>query len=265
MKRIKTIHYSIDDVIEVFSELTKMQPKSIFDIPFFAFLLSLHRQYGIVVSCYCFFKRRTFSLSECTKSYRHEFEKNASWLKFGFHGYTGFEDYESQPLNESIQQYKEVILNLKEIVGEKALDTFPRIHRFKASQKFIRYLGSNSILSQTGLLAADDDRISYSLKPEDNKKLKQRHFLIKEHIIFLETTQRFDKLSPFWLKKLFTYRGGVFLLFTHEYLLLHQKPLKLKIKSHIIKNLMKLVCKLYTKKGYSFSFPMDIKEQLKAI
>lgn len=108
MKRIKTIHYSIDDVIEVFSELTKMQPKSIFDIPFFAFLLSLHRQYGIVVSCYCFFKRRTFSLSECTKSYRHEFEKNASWLKFGFHGYTGFEDYESQPLNESIQQYKEV-------------------------------------------------------------------------------------------------------------------------------------------------------------
>lgn len=178
MKRIKTIHYSIDDVIEVFSELTKMQPKSIFDIPFFAFLLSLHRQYGIVVSCYCFFKRRTFSLSECTKSYRHEFEKNASWLKFGFHGYTGFEDYESQPLNESIQQYKEVILNLKEIVGEKALDTFPRIHRFKASQKFIRYLGSNSILSQTGLLAADDDRISYSLKPEDNKKLKQRHFLI---------------------------------------------------------------------------------------
>ena len=54
------VHYSIDDVVGVFEELTKKQPDSIFELSFFAHLQHLHNKYGLVVSCYCFFRNGVF-------------------------------------------------------------------------------------------------------------------------------------------------------------------------------------------------------------
>ena len=113
------VHYSIYDVVGVFEELTKKQPDSIFELPFFAHLQHLHNKYGLVVSCYCFFRNGCFSLANCTRYYKTEFERNSSWLRFGFHGYTGCENYEIQALDESICQYRNVICNLRALVSNK--------------------------------------------------------------------------------------------------------------------------------------------------
>ena len=260
---MKVIHYSVDDVFGVFRSLTKLHPKSIFELPFFAYFQKLHQRYGLVVSCYCFFKKGDFSLCDVTRAYKKEFERNSSWLRFGFHGYTGSEDYNEQSLDESARQYRDVILNLREIVGEKCLDTFPRLHAFKASSDFLRYLESNDVLSLNGLLAADDDRNSYSLSALEDEKLKCRHLFLKGNLALLRTTQRFDSLMPSMQMKLFAYSGvGVIEFFTHELLLFNPKNLKNKVKSIIIKLLMKAACKYYKKKGYIFSFPMDYINQL---
>lgn len=251
------VHYSIDDVVGVFEELTKKQPDSIFDLPFFAHLQHLHNKYGLVVSCYCFFRNGCFSLANCTRYYKTEFERNSSWLRFGFHGYAGCENYETLALDECICQYQKVICNLRDIVGEKSLDTFPRIHTFRASRDFLHYLADNDILSLKGVLAADDDRISYSLTFSENEELKHQGILIKDNLCFLKTSQRFDGLGLHMQKKLFSHMGGYVILFTHEWLLYHPHNLKNKIKSVFIKQLMNIACKYYSKKGYCFAFPMD--------
>lgn len=256
---MKIIHYSIDDVISVFEDLTKVHPKSIFDISFFSFLRKLHLQYGAKVSCYCFCRKNNFSLKECTRDYKDEFEENASWLRFGFHGYSGKENYETQPLSESIRQYNDFAYDIKEIVGKKSIDFFPRIHSFKASGDFVEHLACNETYHIVGLLTADDNRVSYSLTSADDQKLRNYNYLERNGLLYLQTTQRFDSIEPFAVKKLFAHSGEQIILFTHEWLLTCPIGLKNKIKSMVIKQIMKAVCKYYVGKGYQFTFPMDIK------
>jgi len=255
---MRFIHYSIDDVIVGFQELTLNNPKTIFDIKLFNFLKHLHDQCGVKVSCYCFFKNDTFNISLCTRMYKSEFEANSSWLRFGFHGYTGKEDYNQQPLETSIKQYEETITNLIDIVGLKSIDTIPRIHTFSGSKEFLNFLGCNSILSIKGLLAADDERVSYSLSKQEDKKLKLENCLLEENFLLMRTFQRFDGIKPNKIIRLFRHKGGV-VLFTHEWLLNNPIGMKNKFKGIVVKKLMFVVANYYKKKGYQSAFPMDLK------
>lgn len=202
----KLLHFSVDDVIVSFKQLTETNPISIFEIPLFGYLKKMHENYGVVVSCYCFYTCGDFTLSNATRLYKQEFENNSSWLKFGFHGYTGRENYEEQDLKMSQRQFQEVICNLKEIVGPSSLDSFARIHTFQASYDFVCFLAQNGDYSLKGLLSADDSRISYSLSKCDNAQLKLDGWFQSDGLALLKTTQRFDSLRPSSLKRLFV--GG---------------------------------------------------------
>lgn len=202
----KIIHYSIDDTILVFKQLTEQLPKSIFELDMFSFLKKLHDKYGIVVSCYCFFKTEDFTLAACTRLYKEEFEANSSWLRFGFHGYSGNEDYVRQDIAVSSAQYEQVMYSLMEIVGESSIDRFPRIHTFQASQNFILWMNSYKHIPIVGLLTADDSRLSYSLNSQQCRQLNTVVTMEYEGIRFLRTTQRFDSLRLKKIKRLFN--GG---------------------------------------------------------
>lgn len=247
------IHISIDDVIRIFEELSLSKPKSIFDLPILAFFRNLHHKYGIVISFYCFYKKEDFSLSDCTRSYRDEFEKNSSWMRWGFHGFTGVENYDVQDPVVSVNQYLLVMNNLKEIVGNNSLDFFPRIHRFQASTSF-KHKMMCSKYPLIGLLAADDERISYDLNQSDVKILNMRYLLNIDKLFYLKTTQRYDSL--FKLYKIFRYRGAC-IFFTHEYMF-YPSSLKYKIKGLIIKKFIGFTSEFYYNKKYSFNFPMEI-------
>lgn len=119
-------------MINSFYELNTKLPQSIFRIEFFAFLHNLHTRTGCVVSCYCFYKKDGFCLADCPNSYRHEFESNSDRLKFGFHSYTGNEDYLHKDPSISLAQYDELMMSLERVVGKMSLDLFPRIHKFEA-------------------------------------------------------------------------------------------------------------------------------------
>ena len=130
---------------------------------------------------------------------------HSSWLRFGFHGYTGKEDYNQQPLEISKEQYEETIRNLIDIVGLESIDTIPRIHTFSGSKEFLNFLGCNNILSLKGLLTADDERISYSL-PKQVKETE--NYLRNENLLFIRTSQRFDGVKPRKIIRLFHHKGG---------------------------------------------------------
>ncbi|WP_296025151.1 hypothetical protein [uncultured Treponema sp.] len=84
---IQKIHFSVDDVINCFENLTRNEKKytSAFDEPFFAYIKSLHEKYDAKVSLYCFYEKEGFSLAECTERFADDFKASSSWLKFGFH------------------------------------------------------------------------------------------------------------------------------------------------------------------------------------
>lgn len=250
------IHYSIDDTIHVFKQLTEKQPNSIFDIDMFASLKKLHEKFGMVVSCYCFYQCEKFTLKDCTRSYKKEFESNSSWLRFGFHGYDGNEDYMVQNISLSITQYKQVMTNLVEIVGDVSIDKCPRIHTFRSSQNFISWMFSKSDFPIIGLLAADDCRLSYSLNGRQCKQLNATGELEFHGVKYWRTTQRFDSLTLRKILRLFTNLGGQQILFTHEWVF-YPTSLKLRLKAFIIKKIMLVTAFYYTKRKYLPLFPMD--------
>lgn len=252
----KLLHFSVDDVIVSFKQLTEETPCSIFDIPMFGYLRKMHERYGVAVSCYCFYTYEGFTLSNVTRWYRQEFENNSSWLKFGFHGYTGRENYNEQDLKMSQRQFLEVICNLKEIVGPSSLDSFARIHTFQASHDFVCFLAQNEYYSLKGLLSADDSRISYSLSKCNNAKLKLDGWFRSDGLALLKTTQRFDSLRPSNMKRLFV--GGQVLLFTHEWIFYTQRYFKLAVRAKLIKLLMNIVFRFYKKENYYNVFPIEI-------
>lgn len=237
------IHISIDDVIYVFKELTDTKPSSIFDVHFFHYFKRLHDKYGAVVSCYCFYRYADFTLASCTRIYRAEFEANSDWLRFGFHGYSGEEDYGTQDEGESKRQYDQVMNNLAEIVGIKSLDSTTRIHRFRATKEFMMYI-RHAKYPVCALLGADDNRLSYSLSVEENRVFTQKRYLNVNDMRIIRTTQRFDHLKPLAIFHLFTHLWGDKYFFTHEYYFFPASTL-MKIKGMIIKSLIQMTVIYY--------------------
>lgn len=84
---VQKIHFSVDDVITSFENLTKNESKykSVFDEPFFKYIKSLHDEFGAKISLYCFYEKDGFSLADCTNKFADDFSSSSNWLKFGFH------------------------------------------------------------------------------------------------------------------------------------------------------------------------------------
>lgn len=244
MSQYNILHISIDDTIRIFKELTERKPLSIFDLSFFHYFKRLHDKYGLVLSCYCFFQHGDFTLAECTRNYKAEFEANANWLRFGFHGFNGSEDYGMQNELVSKEQYEQLMDNLAEVVGMAALDSVIRIHRFKASKGFIRQIATYSKYPIQGLFGADDNRLSYFLSKKENELLVKNSFYKSECVMVLKTTQRFDSVKPSSIYCLFThFRGGKY-FFTHE-CYFFPTTVHMKIKAIIIKYLISFTLVYY--------------------
>lgn len=81
------IHFSVDDVITSFENLTKNESKykSAFDEPFLKYVKLLHDEFGVKTSLYCFYEKDGFSLADCTDKFAADFSSSSDWLKFGFH------------------------------------------------------------------------------------------------------------------------------------------------------------------------------------
>lgn len=91
----RIFHFSIDDTIEAFIDISNNKYESVFQNELFAWLKTLHDQYGLKTTCFVYYEGSGFSLSDCTDRFKSEFETNSSWLRFGFHTRNGNTTYES--------------------------------------------------------------------------------------------------------------------------------------------------------------------------
>ena len=228
------IHLSIDDFLFTFKDLTENQEKykSLFDQPIFGFFRNLHEAYGAAFSCYCFGEDTDtgFSLADVSRNYRKEFEENAYWLKFGFHGLNSEAVYGdnggTRQINRSAAQaaedYAYIVGQLVEVVGAGAIDKVPRIHFF-AGTKECCMAWRDAAYGIEGLLAADDDRYSYYHDENMRRRLLQEDVLRDEEcgLTFYRTHIRLEKeadVKVLW-EKIRSFAGKCQVIFTHEYYL----------------------------------------------
>lgn len=95
----KRAYFYIDDVIWLFRDLARKQPKSLFDNEFMKGLKSAHDKYGLKVQLNIFSRTDfyygvdEFNLCEMPDIYKQEWTQNSDWIKFGFHSRQEFPDY----------------------------------------------------------------------------------------------------------------------------------------------------------------------------
>ena len=164
------LHFSVDDFIDAFLDLKEHTYKSVFEQETFSQMRCFHQMFGFTFSCYCFYESQNGNLSEIPARYAEEFQENASWLRFGFHGRSAQSNYCSTLFSfgelidnptTAAEHYDMVIEQLVRITGGGAcIDRFPRIHYYAGSFEICRAWKKGAYGIQ-GLISAEDNRMCY--------------------------------------------------------------------------------------------------------
>ena len=246
----KIFHLSFDDVIQCFEDISENEYDSLFENSTFAWMKNVHDKYGVVISCYVYYEKEKFNLSQCTDKYRTEFANNSDWLRFGFHTINADTSYEEGII---IDDYNKTITELERIVSTQAIDNVIRLQSFKGS-----YDGMNELIRTAhepviGFLTADDKRKSYYLETEDNNYIYCHDVLKKENCYFISTDLRVEYITDVnqKLKELSTDAWNNQLnyleIFSHEW------ALSVEVRENIEK-----ICKYAAENGYKFQFFEDV-------
>lgn len=216
------IHFSIDDTLDVFKDITNNKYESIFENKTFKMCKNLHDRYGAVFSFYCFADLNNFKIKETTDCFSDEFMANSDWLKFGFHALNG-ESYLNLHDIEEKRDYDYVVSELIRITGSlDCIDNFVRLDRYVADEGSVKQLNEteNGIV---GLLAADDpDRQSYALNIEQMSKMYENDWLEYDSIVYTPTDIRLENIkndNQFYEALDSVCDQKNIIIFTHEWIL----------------------------------------------
>lgn len=226
------VHCSFDDVLWMFKDIMEHidEYNSIFCNPILGWMHEMHQKYGAVFSCYCFYNAwYDFCLSDMTDKFHREFEENAEWLRFGFHGYgfdeTGVDRTYENPKDVAVlcRDYELINQHLTRITSEKNIDTILRLSAFKGSEEGLLRLRQYGVM---GFLAAEnEERESYYLSKEACKRLYQegRFYDRERKIAFFRTGIRIENEENIEnrLEELSKIHAPI-IIFTHEWAFMDQ-------------------------------------------
>ena len=183
--------------------------------------------------------------------YKNQYEKNSSWLKFGFHALDGNVDYNNLSMKQSIRDFNLVMTNLSRIVGEKSIDNVIRIHQYHAKEGFVSFLSKNGV---EGLLSPDDERFAYYLDSTKSSYIRQFDYYNDKLncMMFYQTDVRLEQVKSVneKLTKILndSLIGRQINIFTHEWLI------DLRFKGWKMKRKIKEVCEFAVNSNYEFVF-----------
>lgn len=218
-KETSYAHFSLDDTINIFEDLYVNKYNSIFENETLQFLRELHDNSGAVFSLYCFYEKQGFNLSMLDSRYADEFQKNADWLKLGFHGKNEETSYERMDYESAYADYKILIENLLRITGDSiCIDHVPRISFYQGSEECMRAFG-DSKEGIKGALSADDDRLSYYFQEDINYLIKnsEQYRDEKESLTFFHTDLRIENEEHMNNIESILKHNEELLIFTHEW------------------------------------------------
>lgn len=211
----KKVHFSFDDVSICMKELTNDSTKynSIFDHPFLCQLKELHNSTGAKFTLFVYEYDGDYRLCDFPNKFAEEFHQNAGWLKVGYHAMSPSISRDSiDMVSVFIPSFNRVdsILTTK---FKRAKSSVIRLHYFHATQEEVNHLRDKGI---TTLLAADDDRISYSLTETENSELMKKEVLEKNGMTYISTDHRVERDNTL-IGLIRNAEDDEFVIFTHEW------------------------------------------------
>lgn len=221
------IHFSVDDIFGSFMYLKKTNAKTIYDSFVFKTLRELHDEFAITISAYCLYSIEGRCLTEIPDQWKTELQMVENWLSFGFHGLHENSNYNNQSGSQIKEDYQKLEKEIKRITSHTQLSRIIRLHYFSGNKEVIRALKECGV---AGLLAADDDRISYGLDRAVNAELRMNGCLHdrETEMDFFRTDFRVenideDGVSPL-IQEIKAQNRVVF--FTHEHYLGNERVVK---------------------------------------
>ena len=211
----KRVHFSFDDVNACMTALVRdsTQYTSIFEHPFLSKLQQLHESSGAKFTLYLYEKDRDYDIGQFPQKFADEFDNNSDWLKVGYHAVSPTISKDSISMaSVFIPSFNRVdsILTTK---FKSARSETIRLHYFHATQEEVDHLFNNGI---TTLLAADDERISYSLSEQENSELMCEEYLQKNGMTYISTDHRCERDNAI-LGLIRNARDEEVVIFTHEW------------------------------------------------
>lgn len=261
----KYMHISFDDVYACLDDISDNNYDSIFENSFFAGLKKLHDDYGAVFTLNCFntsTKNSSYDISNLPDRYRDEFKASSSWLRFAFHaecdttayGSTSFSNNLSTP-DETTNSYNKFTSAILNATGtEECIDTVVRLGFFTGTQENVNAL-KNCSYGITGLLAADDSRLSYYFDTDLNNCILENndYYDGQNNLRIIRSQKRLESVSNTTtaLNTLSAYNGNMIEIFTHE-----------QDYKGAVPNRLKAYIEWAVSQGYGFGFAMDIEGEL---
>ena len=263
----KYIHISFDDVYNCISDISSHNYSSVFDNSFLGDLKHFHDTYGAVFTLNCFntcSKQPDYDISNMPDTYIEELSENSDWLKFSFHSEDENANYGSsentslgtatgdceEKIKASYNKFTSAILNATGTAN--SIDRVARLGFFGGTENNVKAL-MECEYGITGLLAADDTRISYYLNDIDNNYLlKNYEYYDKNNDIKMFKSQvRLENVRDNKINEQFSLISSIdsnmIEIFTHEQN--YNNSVKARLEEYL---------KWAKNKNYGFAYAQDI-------
>ena len=225
-KLSKYAHYSFDDCV-FWTDFIDNQGSytSIFDNSFLADLKDLHDTYGAVFTLNCFCTSGAYSIASVPSRFAIEFAANKEWLKFAFHAEDSATYYDTDDVAGITASYNTFTTAMNNMCGDlDCIDHVTRLGFFTGTINNVTAI-RDADCGITGLLCADDTRISYYLTA-DQATFLQKHakmFDATNQLMLFRTQPRIDTVMNMttycnqYLSKAYNNQSRYLEFFTHEY------------------------------------------------
>lgn len=255
----KYVHFSIDDVEDVFYDIISHKDKygSIFDNPFLGRLHEYHRVYNAKFTLYTYQRTSSYDISDFPIKFKHEFIKNSSWLRFGFHWIEPIfcKDVSVAQFRRSLNAFNHSVINF---AGNSSLTHTLRLHYFYASDSLLTCVNGG------GWLCADEKgRLSYNLTKSESDFLWKHKHIVKDGRKYFSTDIRLEH-HPLIIHELKRHQDrDTLVIFTHEWALgeqpfktflnhlLHERKIQI---NHVTNNNFEKTVKWLYDNEYTFTF-----------
>lgn len=171
---MKNFCFTVDDNIRFFREITERGYDSIFDHPYLAMYLRLHKEFGLKVQLNLFYETEGFDLSMMTDRYRDEWRENSDWLKMSFHSRMENErPYDHSGYDEVYNDCRAVHGEILRFASAESLAKTTTIHYCATTEEGNRALADNGYKGLLGLFGTPENkRVSYSVDGEVTDKIR---------------------------------------------------------------------------------------------
>lgn len=191
----KCAHVSFDDCT-FWDDITQnaITYTSAFDNSFLNDLKTLHNMYGLKFTLFCFIVHNMASIENVTNKFAEEFSANKDWLRFGFHGTTPLETFDSSDPATVAGYYEKFVTGIYKMTGDyDCIDRVTRLSSFGGSKAVCKAL-RDADCGISGLLCNDNNAGSYFLTSDQWGYLNKRCKLFDEEtqLTFIRSIKRLE-------------------------------------------------------------------------